>query len=552
MARLIEPRPDPNLSADRLAKVFVQRGFVDEAHALAAICRAAGLGAAGDLDHDLYEDHERVVAHVANEMFKLARPGSLPADAILLLAIHTLDRAASRHSFINWTPTEDFLAPAFDEWVKDRADLSVAVQAAFTVFKDGPVEIKPIVGELFTTGHLDPLKFIDAEAIRTTTKGTGGVSWSQPTRENDPRLPDFWFALDPVASFDAFRRLFEAEPIDTLGVLALGLERSLMLQYSGNPVARGSDQEIQMRELYPYLDPLAHVLCRRRSESMNNDRTLMRCCWSYSRLTGERAPELLGELYEPLARLALAELENLRKVLRSPDAEAFLNNEADLLTEAVFFGPRTDPTALWPVLRRLVLALREVPHRGVPLDLRTWDEHEASFERVPRPWNWVVDHIARVLELLIGRELERDSELAELRYEFAKFCIERVKTREKARADRPLANEDFFEPKPEWRAAYINAAKELHLNVGGRGHHALTWSRDHDPDEDVRDAARSAAEVLRHGHGLPKNTSPRRAMFAAFWWLRQAHVVSLGERVDEEGAQRTFRKEMRRQADLKK
>jgi hypothetical protein len=152
------------------------------------------------------------------------------------------------------------------------------------------------------------------------------------------------------------------------------------------------------------------------------------------------------------------------------------------------------------------------------------------------------------LELLVGR----DDDLEVLRREFAKFCLDRIKTREKARADRPLANDDFFEPKPEWRAAYINAAKELHPNLGERGHHVLGWSRDHDPDESVRDSARSAAEVIRHSHGLPKNTSPRRAMFAAFWWLRQAHVVSLGERVDEAGAQRTFRKEMRRQADIEK
>jgi len=550
MARLIDPRPDPNQSADLLARVFTRHGFGDEAQALAALCRAAGLGAAGDLANELYEDHDRVVEHVASELSKLARSQHLPADAIQLLVIYALDHATGQ-GFINWHPDNGTLLAAFDEWVKDRAELSDAVRAALTVFKNGPAEIKPIIGALLSTGHLDPLKFLDVEAIRSTTKGTGG-SWNQQARDNDLRLPDVWFALDPVAALDAFRRLFEAEPIETLGVLALGLERSLMLQSSGHRVRRGGENEIAMRELYPHMDGLALVLCRRRAEVQREDRTLARCCWSYSGLLGERAPNLLGELYEPLAHHALAELENLRKVLRGPDAEGFFQDHLDYLTEAVFFGPRTNPDALWPVLRRLVLALREVPRRGVPLDLRTWDEHDSAFEEVPRPWNWVADHIARVLELLIGRELERDRDLSELRREFAKFCIERVKTREKARADRPLANEEFFEPKPEWRAAYINAAKELHPNLGERGHHALTWSRDHDPDEDVREVARSAADVIRHGHGLPKNTSPRRAMFAAFWWLRQAHVVSLGEQVDVEGARRTFQKEMRRQADLEK
>jgi hypothetical protein len=424
---------------------------------------------------------------------------------------------------------------------RGRSDLSDAVLVAFQFVKDGPARLKRIIGELFSAGHVDPMRFLDADAIRTTKKGTGG-SWNQAERDNDPRLPDYWIALDAYRALDAFRRLFEVEPIETLGALALGLEQSLMLQYPG-----------KMGYLYPYVDPLAQVLCRRRSsEGSHHDRTLTRCCWSYARLVGERAADALGSDYKPLANFALIELGELRTALRGPDAEAFLRDHGGYLTEAVFFGPLTDAESLWGVLRRLFLALREIRHRGVPLDLRTWDEREPTFERVPRPWNWVVDHIARVLELLLGRDLERDPELKELRREVAKFCIDRIKTREKARGDRPLTNEVFVEPNPTWRGAYINAVRELHPNLGERGHHALAWSRDHDPDDDVRVAAKSAAEVVRHGHGLPKNTSPRRAMFAAFWWLRQAHVVSLGEEVDVKGAQRTFRKEMRRQADLEK
>jgi hypothetical protein len=550
MARLVQPRPDPNQSEDLVTEVFQRHGFVNEAHTLAAICRATGLGdGTGD---ELREDHERLVEHVAAELRKLV-PAEAVREVVLLLAIYALEQTA-RQSARGWKPDESTLVTAAIgrcEWTREA--LPGALRVAFAVVKGGPVHLKRIVGALFGAGHLDPLEFIDLAAVRSTTKGTGGASWNQQARENDPSLPDYWFALDPVRTFDAFRRLFEVEPIDTLGVLALGIERAISLQYPGTPVSlAGSSSEIEMRELYSHVGPLALVLCRRRADAQADARTLTRCCWSYSRVLGENAPEVLGDAYQPLVRLAFAELENLRKVLRGPDAEAFLDSEGAHLSEAVFFVPRTDATALWPILRRLVLALREVPRRGVPLDLRTWDERGDAFEKVPRPWNWVVDHIARVLELLLGRELQRDPELKELRREFAKFCIDRTKTREKARPDQALTNESFFEPKPEWRAAYVNAAKELHPNLGERGHHALNWSRDHDPDEDVRDAARSAAEVIRHGHGLPKNMSPRRAMFAAFWWLRQAHVVSLGGQVDAEGAQRTFRKEMRRQADIEK
>jgi hypothetical protein len=549
MARLIQPRTEPDSSADVLADTFKRHGFVAEAHALAEVCRGVGLDYTDPLD-PLGEDLDRVVEHVADALAKLAPPDA-DADLLRVLEIYILQQAAY-HGFRNWQPDGHVVAALGALLMRD-GDLSQTVRVALATVKNGPVQLRPVVAPLLSSGRVDPLAFLDVDLVRTTTKRTGGSSWNQAAHDNDPRLPDFWLSLDPVRAFDAFRRLFEAEPIETLGVLALGLERQIGLKYPGTPVARDSMHEIEIRELYPHVEPLTLVLCRRRAaEGRNNDRTLTRCCWSYARLAGERAPILLGELYTPLARDALTELENVRKLLRGQDAEALLQEHGDFLTEAVFFGPRTDPSALWPVLRRLVLALREVPRRGVPLDLRTWDEHDPSFEKVPRPWNWVVDHIARVLELLLGRELERDADLNELRREFAKFCIERCKTRNKAQPDQLLTNEDFFEPKPEWRAAYINAAKELHPNLGERGHHALSWSRDHDPDDDARDAARSAAEVIRHGHGLPKNTSPRRAMFAAFWWLRQAHVVSLGEQVEADGAQRTFRKEMRRQANLDK
>jgi hypothetical protein len=40
--------------------------------------------------------------------------------------------------------------------------------------------------------------------------------------------------------------------------------------------------------------------------------------------------------------------------------------------------------------------------------------------------------------------------------------------------------------------------------------------------------------------------SPRRAVLGAFWWLRQAHLKSLGIEIDRDGAQRTRIKELSR------
>ena len=45
---------------------------------------------------------------------------------------------------------------------------------------------------------------------------------------------------------------------------------------------------------------------------------------------------------------------------------------------------------------------------------------------------------------------------------------------------------------------------------------------------------------------LDDGASPRRPLFEAFWWLRQAHLLTLGKEIDESGAMRTRRKELHR------
>jgi hypothetical protein len=157
--------------------------------------------------------------------------------------------------------------------------------------------------------------------------------------------------------------------------------------------------------------------------------------------------------------------------------------------------------------------------------------------------------MSNILALLLGRELRHDEELHELRRNIGKFCIDRLKTRDK-RNPEALNNAAFVEPDPNWRAAYAHAYRALRPSLGERERDVLAWSQDHDPDESVREAAKLAHEVTRRGRGLPENTSPRHVVFAAFWWLRQAHVLALGESPDARGAQRTYRKEMRRQADM--
>jgi hypothetical protein len=146
-------------------------------------------------------------------------------------------------------------------------------------------------------------------------------------------------------------------------------------------------------------------------------------------------------------------------------------------------------------------------------------------------------------------ELDRDPYLQQLREEFAKFCIGRLRTKTKNQNSN-YTDEDFVEPRPAWRRCYVQALAALRVNPGGRAHRTLFWLSKNDPDETVRDFAQRAHKQVRHldrqKPNLDEGASPRRPLFEAFWWLRQAHLLTLGEEIDEPGALRTRRKELHR------
>jgi hypothetical protein len=462
-----------------------------------------------------------------------------PADQVALLAAAQM-LATDAFWFSVWNREPIALATRLIRHLAARSqDHSEALHAIFQARKAAPEEFRRggIAGALLEAGLVDPCRFLDAAKIRTTTKGLPGYHWNEAERERDPSLPDFWVTIDPPRAMSSFATLMRREPAETLGAFASGLARCLELRYPGCA-----------ENLYPLLGPIAELLCRRRRiEHLELDLDVTRCCWEYGRWALESSPNLLPEDRGPLRATALAELGRMRGWLRGnndEDAARFTHHD-DYLHTALFFVLRTDPTSLWEVLRRLLLALRELRHLSVPLDLRTWDE--GDLPRLPRPWGWVPDHISRTLEFFLGRELERDPALEKLRGNLARFYLDRLKTREQKRSDDDaMTNDALVEPDPLWRLGYLHAVRELHVNPGGRGHKLLAWCQHHDPDAHVREEAKVAHEALRRSHGLPDGVSPRRAIYAAFWWLRQTHVLALGYVPDQEGAQRTFSKEVRR------
>jgi hypothetical protein len=119
-------------------------------------------------------------------------------------------------------------------------------------------------------------------------------------------------------------------------------------------------------------------------------------------------------------------------------------------------------------------------------------------------------------------------------------------------AGRQRSNEDMKETVPIWRYCVVRAVMDLHIDPEGRGHKALRWSADHDPDPRVRDAARRGHDELWHTRGLPARMSPRRTVLAALWWYRQGHLLGLGIQPDSDGARRTREKELTRTKEVER
>ena len=356
----------------------------------------------------------------------------------------------------------------------------------------------------------------------------------------DTLLQDFSHFSDNVLG-DKFRGLYytirRAMTYGSAGTLS---------QKRLNPV--GDGWTVVARELIPFLE-----LLNDRKPELNQERSsLLKTwwhlavyifSWGYGRLESELSDELKSRLIESASR----HIGILRSVLRDTPEVFEDENVSDFYDKAFYVLLSFAPG--WKCLKPLLLAFTEMTEQAVASDLRTWSEHDSTdnpppiFSRVP---NWI--EVAMYPQNL-KRELTEDPHLRGLREEFAKFCLGRLRTKGKNKKA-SYTNEDFVEPRPAWRRCYVQALAALRVNPGGRGHRTLFWLLNNDPDETVKELAKKAHKRVRHldrdKPNLEEGASPRRPLFEAFWWLRQAHLVTLGVEIDHAGAMRTRRRELHR------
>lgn len=400
------------------------------------------------------------------------------------------------------------------------------------------------------------------------------LDWLNPVRRQgwsnndfgDPKQLEFWLIWRFRANaercgmirLDTLLQAFSDFPEDVLGDKILGLLYAI--GYALNIAGLDSLNDgwrVVADELIPFMELLDEgepELSRERS-------SLLKAWWRlsvviYYRSMGGMESDLSDELRNRLVASAAKHMGMLRKVLRETpeDFEGVDSTGApvyDFYDKAfevlcIFAAP-------WRCLKSLLLAFTEMRVPAVASDLRSWPESER--EAPPHPYSQVPMWIGIAMyPQNLRDELKRDPHLQRLREEFAKFCLERLKTKKNDTNRRDKASDyadgDFVEPRRIWRQCYVQAVTALRVNPGGRAHRTLFWLSKNDPDKNVREYAQRAHRQIRHLNrrkpNLERGASPRRPLFEAFWWLRQAHLLTLGKNIDQAGAMRTRRTELHR------
>jgi hypothetical protein len=90
----------------------------------------------------------------------------------------------------------------------------------------------------------------------------------------------------------------------------------------------------------------------------------------------------------------------------------------------------------------------------------------------------------------------------------------------------------LFEPNPDFRYAYVKAIGDLGVDPDGNGHFIhtiLDKTAENDPDPKIRKAAETVSQELKNLNGGWKKGNHTRFLNEAYWWIRRAHLLTLGK-----------------------
>ena len=368
----------------------------------------------------------------------------------------------------------------------------------------------------------------------------------------NPETLEFWLIhkfrsaqCNQTVKLDRLTQTFSGFRVEILGDKILGILNAVGCAWNKAKNEPG-DEAVVGDELLQFLD----LLNGTQPEAIQDQSSVLTAWWRLSVATSQEYGYWHSKmsLRNKLEKSAARHIGVLRSLLRDKpedfDGENALAPVSDFYEDA--FQVLLVHGAPWECLKPLLLAFTAMTVQAVASDLRFWNE--SARETIPKPYSKIPLWIGKAMyPHKLRDELKKDPYLKGLREEWAKFSLSRLKTRKSGIANR---NEDFVEPRSEWREAYVQGLTALRVNPGGRAHRTLFWLSQNDPDANVRKLAKIAHRQIRHldrnRPNLDDGASPRRPLFEAFWWLRQAHLRSLKINIDSAGAMRTRRKELHR------
>lgn len=194
---------------------------------------------------------------------------------------------------------------------------------------------------------------------------------------------------------------------------------------------------------------------------------------------------------------------------------------------------------IWKALKPLILAFRA--SKDILLDESLNKKNELSYL-----------FINMITSFFMIKDREK---LIELRYNMANDFAEYLKPAKNERhakkytqAERKNKGFDLSctEPSPYWRYAYVRAMGDLGIKTDKRGHYfykILENVSGKDRSEEVKSAAKKVIKELDSIRNGYSGANHKKCLFEAFWWLKNAHMLSLGGKVDNKKALELRKKE---------
>jgi hypothetical protein len=399
---------------------------------------------------------------------------------------------------------------------------------------------------LFAVGAVDPSKVVRRKRLTEDALQVGAFpkEWGHQQQEREDRDPAgllFWLHIDVSAALAVAERILELDEEPDVALHAKGILWALgawgcsthhpVHHHHTSYADRGDDFARGTQQLLAVLSTRCLVNPQLQRSALFTE-CLLRLSWmAFDR----REAKLPRELRPVLVDLAQRELGRMRAALRNQDsshAHEFLTHSIDHIeaaSRALF-----TMSSLWSGMKALLLLVRASPVALFADDLSWWRGAPPTTNTAAAS---LASHLMYSFQAYARFEQANDKQLCALRTELARFCLERCQTNKRDTGPN--------EPDAIWRVAALRAVAELGVNPDGKGHQVLHHVQIHDGDADVRTAATAAYPKLREARPLPAGMSPRRAILHALWWLRQAHLLSLGVAIDTDGAQRTRAEEAR-------